>query len=211
MDGLPGAHAASLLRSGFLRITDRVDEIAGCLDVFLATGERDALFLGSYTPSVAARGRISDGVGQLHGISLGILPLKEAVPPKADMLDTAARMVKAGYADAAATQFAEARRRLSRLLILHDVKELGTLPIRARLALGRIEASHDQMPNARKRFGQVASQKRFADWAQIGQAELKLLDGRRTEAARLFQGVATNKQADPQAAADARLRFSEVR
>ena len=43
VDGLLSAHAASIPRSGFLRITDRVDEIAARFDTLLATGELDAL------------------------------------------------------------------------------------------------------------------------------------------------------------------------
>jgi hypothetical protein len=53
VDGLLSAHAASLHRSGFLRITDRVDEIAARFDTLIATGELDALFFGADTPSVA--------------------------------------------------------------------------------------------------------------------------------------------------------------
>ena len=56
VDGLLSAHAASLQRSGFLRITDRVDEIAARFDTLIATGELDAPFFGADAPSVAARG-----------------------------------------------------------------------------------------------------------------------------------------------------------
>lgn len=121
---------------------------------------------------------------------------------------TGDRLAAAGYDEPADKQYAEARRRLNRLLILHDVPQLGTLPVKARIALGRIEQQTGRTDLARKRFTEAAEQTNHPAWATIGKAELALLDGRRAEAIKLLGQV--DKQAT-EAKADADERLAELR
>jgi len=121
---------------------------------------------------------------------------------------TADRMAQAGYDDAATEQLKEARRRLNRLLILHDVPQLGPLPTRTRIALGRVEQRIGELELARKRFTEAAKQTDHPAWAKVGKAELALLDGQRAAAVKLLRSV--DDQATD-AKADANQRLAELR
>jgi len=122
---------------------------------------------------------------------------------------TADRLAAAGYDEAAAEQRKEARRRLNRVLIVHDVPQLGDLPVKTRIALGRIEQRIGRLDLARRRFDEAAEQTDHPAWAAIGKAELALIDDQRAEAVQHLRNLPD--EAPEAAAEDARQRLAELR
>jgi len=91
-------------------------------------------------------------------------------------LEQARRFERGGMSQAATDQRKEARRRLQRILILYDLRELDPLPLQARLVLGRMDLAAGRDAEARKRFKHVAGQKDHPVWRAVAEAELKAIN-----------------------------------
>ncbi|QNN22622.1 tetratricopeptide repeat protein [Planctomycetales bacterium ZRK34] len=119
------------------------------------------------------------------------------------------RLEAAGDKSGAEVQRDEARKRLHRVTILYDMPQLGDLPIRSYLALGRLEAAADHRDKARAAFDKVAERQGEAAWNSAGKAEIQLLDGKRGDALFLLRKILKDA-ADSPAAAYARDRLIQL-
>ncbi len=90
-------------------------------------------------------------------------------------LEQARRFEQGGMRAAADQQRHEARRRLQRIVILYDLRELDPLPLKARLMLGRLDVAAGRFDKAREHFQTVAAQNESPAWQDVAQAELKAI------------------------------------
>lgn len=106
--------------------------------------------------------------------------------------DQAARLETAGDKPGAEAQRDEARKRLHRVTILYDMPQLGDLPIKAYLVLGRLEAAADHRDKARAAFDKVVDRQGASgagEWATAAKAEIQLLDGKRGDGLFLLRKI----------------------
>ncbi|NBB82322.1 MAG: tetratricopeptide repeat protein [Alphaproteobacteria bacterium] len=104
-------------------------------------------------------------------------------------LEQARRFERGGLSQAATEQRREARRRLQRILILYDLRELDPLPLRARLVLGRMAIAAGRDAEARQRFEHVAGREAYPVWGAIAEAELQAVN-EPTAARQVFEKLA---------------------
>jgi len=103
--------------------------------------------------------------------------------------DRARRLAEAGDKNAAKAMIDEARKRLHRVTILYDLSELGDLPWKARLAVGRLAADADDREKARRNFQQVVDKADAGPWADAAKAEMLLLEGKLGDALFLMRKI----------------------
>ena len=72
----------------------------------------------------------------------------------------------------------EATKRLNRVAIQFDHKQLEPLPTRALLTLGQLAVQDKATEKARGRFEAVIKRHKTGPWRETGQAELKILEGK---------------------------------
>ena len=90
--------------------------------------------------------------------------------------------LKSGNDLSASQQQHEARRLLSRVTILYNLPQLQPMPQRALLTLGLVASQQDDIGQARRALQQLTDEHPKSPWADLGRAELALLDGRRGDA-----------------------------
>lgn len=93
----------------------------------------------------------------------------------------------------------EARRRLNRLVILYDLRELDPLPAQAYLALGRLDALEGRSDLAATRYQKILDQAGQPAWHGLAAADLHWLAGRSDEAVRGWRDVVDNYPDSPAA------------
>lgn len=105
------------------------------------------------------------------------------------LLDRAATLRRAGDTEDADRARTEAVRRLNRVAIQFDLKQLEPLPTRALLTLGRLAIEDKANEKARGRFEAVTKRHETGPWHEAGKAELLLIDGKRGEAVFLVRKI----------------------
>lgn len=123
--------------------------------------------------------------------------------------DHAAALEKAGDQVKADAEREEARKRLHRVVILYDLPELAPLPVRAMMALGRMEADGGERDKARKTFESITQRADKSAWQTAAQAELLLVDGKRGDALFLMRKMLKDAPGDS-AAAYVRERLGQL-
>ncbi|MBI1373573.1 MAG: tetratricopeptide repeat protein [Phycisphaera sp.] len=118
---------------------------------------------------------------------------------------------KANDTPAADEAYAEARKRLNRTVILYDLPQLGTLPDRAMVMLGVVDAASGKVDKqqVRERLDAVLKRPTPTAWQSAAKAEIALLDGRRGEAVFLWRKMITDSD-EPAAKAYARGRLADL-
>ncbi|MHB1157274.1 MAG: tetratricopeptide repeat protein [Phycisphaerales bacterium] len=158
-------------------------------------GERGRLGLAQ---SLAATGQRDAAMEEYNGLlSAAASEVAATALTDSALLEAAAadRCERTGDAAGVKEHRKEARRRLSRVVILYNQEELGGLPVRAMVLLGRMEEAEGMTEKARGRYemagkgedaeiakpqaapapGSLASDERA--WRMVGRGELKRMDG----------------------------------
>jgi TolA-binding protein/predicted negative regulator of RcsB-dependent stress response len=123
-------------------------------------------------------------------------------------LEVAGRLAAAGDKAASARESSDARRRLNRVTLLYDLPQLGPVPIRAGLALAKLDVEAGEPDKAKRHCEAVLARPDAAPWHDIARAELKLIDGSLGDAVFLLRKTA--KAADEPSAALARQRLKQL-
>jgi tetratricopeptide (TPR) repeat protein len=123
--------------------------------------------------------------------------------------DLAQRLERSGDKSTAAIQLDGARKQLSRVTILYDLPQLGTIPLRAQIALGVLAEQAGDRDKARQHFESITQRSPETPWHSVARAELLLLTGQRGDALFLFRKTA-DQGGDPQVIGYAKRRVSEL-
>ena len=159
---------------------------------------------------MAATGRAEEAIGEYDGLlnvessHVRAAAFYESALLKRQLAD---QYAQAGAGQRAADELNEVRKRLNRVIILYDLDELSPIPQLSRWQLGRIAVEHDELDKARRCYEEMAERFAATDWAQLAQAELDLLSGKRGDAMhRLKQLIGDKADADVKPLARERLR-----
>lgn len=126
-------------------------------------------------------------------------------------LRLAARAEQAGFERGATESRKIARKRLNRLVLLYDLPQLGSLPLKAMHRLGLVLADAGEPAMARQQFDKLIEREGKPAWAKLAEAEKKLLaDPPQTTGARQTLEALIREHADGEAAALAEQRLKEI-
>lgn len=185
------------------QLAGRHDEAVEAYRRQLATtegfGEQGRLGLAG---ALAAQGKLDEALEEYNGLvrAEGSQVAATALYESASLhLKQAASLANAGADDQATPHRQEARRRLNRLIILHDVPQLQPLADRARVLLARTEMSLGMRDPAVRRLTEMVQRPNGA-WAQVAGAELLLIEGRTADARVLLKQTAQGDDAQALAA-----------
>lgn len=147
-----------------------------------------------------------DGLINVRGSAVAASALYESAIL---LLEQSQARIAAGQAQRGQADRTEARRRLNRVVILYDLKELDPLPLQAMLALGRLDVVDGRNDLAVERFNKVLDRPNQPAWHELAKAEQLLVGGRTNQARAALQAV-VQKYANSIAADHASARLAEI-
>lgn len=172
-------------------------------------GEQGRLGLAQ---SLAGGSHLEDALDEYDGlINLETSAIAAAALYDSALLrwELASRLAKAGDQAAAAPHREEARKRLSRVVILYDLPQLDPLPVQAMLALGRLLLEMGDKTRALADLQQATARAGATEWATLAKSEAALAGGQQGDAIFLLR-KAVEQSTTPAVSQAAKKRLLEL-